>query len=86
MIVSKQLYDLVVESRPFKLGRDEVDYREADGEEQCKNCIHFYERRWDKFGVCEIFRDDETDEKGVNEDWVCSFHTVDGKEFPLLSE
>ena len=86
MIVSKQLYDLVVESRPFKLGADEVDYREAEGEEQCNNCWHFYERRRDNFGVCEIFRDDETDRKGVNPDYVCSFHTVDGDKFPLLEK
>lgn len=86
MPVSKGLYDLVVESRPFKLGRVDVEYRKSDGPEYCKNCLHFYERRWDKFGVCEIFRDEKTDEKGVNPEYVCSFQTPDGNDFPLLGD
>lgn len=84
--VSKALYDRLLENRPFKFSAEEVNYRDAEGEERCENCVHFYTRKVDGFNVCEIFRDDETDEKGIDTVYACDFHTADGKTFPLLEE
>jgi hypothetical protein len=72
-------YLRVFDSRPFKLDNDEVDYRETEGEQRCKNCFHFYERKVDGYAVCEIFRDVKTDdEKPVDPEKTCHFHTHDG--------
>jgi hypothetical protein len=58
-LVTIDAYRRLIASRPYKFSADEVDYREADGEENCGNCLHLYKRAWDKYGVCEIFRDGE---------------------------
>jgi len=84
MTATFKLYERVVEDRPFKLDAEEVGYREAGTDPACQSCVHFYKRVTDGFGVCEIFRDADTDEVGINPKWTCSFHTVDGEEFPLL--
>ncbi len=79
-------YTKLVADRPVKFSDEEVDYRESDGKEKCGKCLHFYTRQLDGFGVCEIFRSDETDKEGVMPDMVCSFFTRDGEVFPLLKE
>jgi hypothetical protein len=81
-MVSKALYDRLIEDRPFKLAESEVNYRLAQGEECCENCIHFYTRQVDKFHTCEIFR--PKDERSVVPEYVCDFFSADGEEFPLL--
>lgn len=80
-------YRELVEDRPLKWTAEDVGYRRAEsGEPACKRCKHFFERRLDKFGVCEIFRSEDTDEEGVDPNWTCSFNTLDMKKFPLLEE
>ena len=79
-------YRDLVSDRPEKFSAEEVQYRRAEGKERCSRCIHFYERRLDTLGVCEIMRSEETDEKGVLPNWVCDFTTQDGETFPLLQE
>ena len=78
-----QEYRDLVEDRPDKWTADEVNYRPADDRRRCSRCLHFYERRIDALGVCELFRSDETDDKGVLPNWVCDFFTRDGETFPL---
>lgn len=80
--MSKSLYDRLIEDRPFKLDEQEVNYRDAEGEEKCMNCIHFFNRNVDEFHTCEIFR--PKDDASVNPKYVCDFFSVDGIEFPLL--
>lgn len=70
-IVSKELYDRLMENRPFKLSASEVNYGESDSDNRCDNCVHFYTRVVDDFHTCEIFRpsDDET----VEPSYVCDY-------------
>lgn len=83
--VTKDSYLRLIANRPYKFAAEEVDYREAEGQERCENCLHFYQRRIDDYGVCEIFRDGEgDDEESIEPTWVCSFHTTNGANFPLL--
>lgn len=84
MTVTKSLYDRVIADRPFKLNVEEVNYREAEGPEQCKNCVHLFERAVDQFRTCEIFRPD--DESSIEMEYTCSFHTTDNETFPLLKD
>lgn len=85
-LVTLDAYKRLVANRPYKFSADEVGYRKSTGSEECANCFHLYKREWDKYGVCEIFRDGEGDkEEPIKDDWVCSFHTIDGEEFPLLT-
>lgn len=87
MSVGLDTYREIIADRPHKLTAEQVGYRKADvGEPQCKGCKHFFERRLDKFGVCEIFRSEQTDEDGINPNWTCQFQTVDMEKFPLLEE
>jgi hypothetical protein len=72
-----------MKDRPEKMSAEDVDYRESEGKERCGRCLHFYERRVDSHGVCEIFRSEEADEDGVNPIYVCDFYTPDGEKFPL---
>ena len=76
-------YKRIMLDRPEKLSAEQVDYRRADGDMICGKCFHFYERRIDDRGTCEIFRSPESDEDGVKPYFTCSFYTVDGDEFPL---
>ena len=85
MTVSKETYLRVIENRPFKLDKSEVDYRKAEGEEHCEDCQHFYTRMADGYAVCEIFRDIEKEaELPIKPDWVCDFFTEDFETYPLL--
>jgi hypothetical protein len=84
--VSKNFYERLMQSRPVKFDAEEVSYREAEGEEKCQNCQHFFERVIDKFHTCEIFRDEETDKNGVSPNFRCDFFTSNGTDFPLLEE
>lgn len=84
MTVSKDLYERLIENRPLKLSEEEVNYREAEGEEKCKACSHFFTREVDKFHTCEIFRPEP--ERSVETNHVCDFFTNDGDKFPLLEE
>lgn len=77
-------YKQLMADRPQKFTADEVDYRRADGDMICAKCTHFYERRTDKHGTCEIFRSPEVDDKGVSPYFVCDFYSTDGETFPLL--
>jgi hypothetical protein len=49
-------YKAIIEDRPKKLDASDVDYREGEGDEICGNCIHFYRRVVDEYGVCELLR------------------------------
>lgn len=79
-------YNKLIEDRPDKFDAEDVGYREAEGRERCGRCIHLFIRKLDNFGVCEIFRSDETDDDGIDPDHVCDFFTRDGSNFPLLKE
>lgn len=80
--VTKSLYDRMIENRPLKFDAEEVSYREADEEERCGKCMHFYSRKVDGHNVCEIFRPKE--DESVDPDYVCDFFSEDGEVFPLL--
>lgn len=69
--VSKELYQRLMENRPFKLNEEESDYREADTEDRCGNCSHFFERVIDKFHTCEVVR--KSDDGSIDADYVCKF-------------
>jgi len=84
--VSKESYDRLVSNRPFKFDEAEVNYRSGHtGHEQCEGCAHFFQRKADDFGVCEIFRPTRGKEE-VRPNFVCDFFTEDGEEHPLLTE
>ena len=85
MTVSKDAYKRIIENRPFKFSVDEVNYRESEGDEECKGCVHFFERVKDKFHVCEIFRPTKGDES-VDPEFVCDFWTENNEDFPLLED
>lgn len=80
--VTKGLYLRLIENRPYKFDEDGVTYRDGEGGEVCRTCIHFFERITDKFHTCEIFRPE--DDSPVDPAFVCDFHTTDGETFPLL--
>lgn len=86
MRATKEQYLRLMEDRPKKFDANQVGYRRAELTEdtECQHCIHFYRRQVDKFSVCEIFRDEDTDRHGIDPRWVCDFFTPDGEEFPLL--
>jgi hypothetical protein len=81
-LVSKESYLRLIENRPYKFSEEEVNYREAEGEVKCSNCVHFYTRKLDSFHTCEILRPAE--DASIDPERVCDFHTVDGEKFPLL--
>jgi hypothetical protein len=84
-LVTIDAYNRLVANRPYKFSGDEVNYRKADTDHTCENCLHLYKRAWDGYGVCEILRDGEGEnEEPIKPDWVCDFNTVDGESFPLL--
>lgn len=74
-------YKGMIEDRPEKFDKHEVVYREAEGKECCGKCLHFFERRIDGYGVCEILR--LPDNTPIEPDYVCDFFTKDGDSFPL---
>jgi hypothetical protein len=84
MTLTQKEYEELVADRPKKFSPDDVNYREADGnQKRCGKCIHFYVRLADRLTTCEIMRSDETDENGVDPEFVCDFFTKDGEEFPM---
>jgi len=81
-------YHSLINNRPIKADAEEVDYEPApEGSAmRCASCIHLYRRATDGFGVCEIFRDEQTDEEGIDPAYRCKFWSVDGEVMPLLEE
>jgi hypothetical protein len=79
-------YTKLLADRPAKFDDSEVDYRESQGKEKCGRCIHLFSRKLDGFNVCEVFRNDEIDNDGIDPEYVCDFFTRDGEVFPLLKE
>jgi hypothetical protein len=84
-MVSLNDYRKLLEERPRKFTAEEVEYnKDAEGKNEiCFKCLHYFRRTIDDFGVCEIFRSEETDVDGVKPDATCRFFTHDGKLFPL---
>jgi hypothetical protein len=80
-MLSLEDYREMMEDRPAKADEDQVNYREADTKERCGKCLHFFERKIDGYGVCEILR--LPDNTPIEEDHVCDFFTRDGESFPL---
>lgn len=77
-------YRRLIDDRPEKFDEAESGYRDAGGEDlRCQNCMHLFERKIDKFKVCEVVRPTKGDEE-IKLHWTCRFHTDDGEEFPLL--
>ena len=76
----------ILDDRPKKLDAEQVGYEAApEGSEfRCASCLRYYRRAVDNFATCEIFRDEETDENGVNPAYRCRFWTSDGDQHPLL--
>lgn len=75
-------YKDLLDDRPVKLSPEDVEYREAEElSRRCARCIHFYERKTDVYGVCEIMRPES--DKAVDPDYVCQFFTNDGEKFPM---
>jgi hypothetical protein len=77
-------YQEMIEDRPPKFQQDQVNYREADGEEQCSRCVHYFIGAVAGRNVCEILR--TVPEESIEPDWVCDFVTADGETFPLLGK
>lgn len=84
MARERKAYEAMIADRPEKFSAEDVSYRDAEGKEHCSNCIHFYQRRLDHFGVCEIMRSEETDADGVDPDYVCDYWNQGDDRFPLL--
>ena len=84
--ITKADYDEMMADRPEKFSAEEVGYRKAPrgSEYRCENCLHFYSRQVDGFGVCEIFRSPQTDISGVDPKWLCDWWTKDGEDHPLV--
>ena len=78
-------YDDIMDDRPEKFNGEQVGYRKAPrgSEQRCENCFHFYKRVIDTRTVCEIFRNEEVDEKGVDPKYLCDWWTSDGTDHPL---
>lgn len=86
MKLTKELIARIMDARPFKLSASEVNYRDADSDDKCAKCAHFYQRVTDERGVCELFRSDKTDAKGVDPEYVCDGFSPDNETAPLLEE
>ena len=81
---SRKPYEEMMADRPEKFSPEDVDYRKGTGGEICGRCLHFYERKIDRYGVCEILRLE--DDAPIEETKVCDYYTHDGKNFPLLDK
>lgn len=78
-----ELYKAIIADRPEKLDGEEADYRRADVPAmRCGRCLHFFERRVDAFGVCELVRLE--DDSPIKQNFVCDYYTDDGNNFPLM--
>ena len=82
MARAKKAYLALLEDRPEKFSGEDVNYRDGDHEHRCGRCIHFFERRLDDYGTCEIVRLPE--EKPIHPSDVCDFWNQDQEHFPLL--
>jgi hypothetical protein len=82
--VSFSEYTALTRDRPSKFNQEEVNYREAEGEEHCAGCLHFYIGKVAGRNVCEILR--VQPEESIKPDWVCDFYTENGTEYPLFKE
>jgi hypothetical protein len=72
----------MIEERPRKFSPEDVEYRESEEIwRRCLRCIHFFERKSDRYCTCEIMRPEK--DSPVDPDYVCSLFTKDGEEFPL---
>lgn len=80
-MVSLKEYRELLDDRPEKLDPKDVDYREADDLRRCGKCLHFFERKIDGYGVCEVVR--LANEEPIEEDHVCDLMTRNGEHFPL---
>ena len=58
-------YHKMMDDHPRKLDEDQVEYRRSTEHEKCCHCIHFFERRLDDYGVCELMLPDNGDVKTV---------------------
>jgi hypothetical protein len=81
MVVSLREYREMLDDRPKKLSPEEVNYREAENLRRCGKCLHFFERKIDGYGVCELVR--LKDEEPIEANYTCDLMTVDGEKFPL---
>lgn len=79
--MSLKEYRQLIADRPEKLDAGDVNYRKSDSEKRCGRCLHFFERRIDQYGVCEVFRPEK--DEPVEPGYVCDLFTKDGEEFPL---
>lgn len=82
MKINEKQYQALLNERPRKFTAEQVDYRDADGDDRCCNCQHYFNRPADNWGVCEIFRSVETDKVGVKPGYTCNWMTWDGESFP----
>lgn len=80
-MVSLKEYRELLDDRPKKLDPKDVDYREADDLRRCGNCLHYFYRRIDGYGVCEVMR--PKDEESIDTSKTCDLWTKDGEKFPL---
>lgn len=87
-MISFELYDRLLQDRPFKFAAEDVNYTDSTDEYHCKGCVHFYTRKIDGWSVCEILRDvqSDDDEKPIDPEWRCDFWTSNGTAFPYLDE
>ena len=87
-LVSTKEVERLLDDRPAKFNGDEVGYEAApEGSAiRCASCHHLYRRATDGFGVCELFRDEQTDQEGINPGFRCAFWSSDGAVRPLLPE
>jgi hypothetical protein len=78
-VTRKEVESLILE-RPRKFTAEEVNYGPcAEGSAfRCCSCLRFYIRAIDSHAICEIMRSPKVDEEGVQPDFVCDWHTVDG--------
>ena len=77
-----EVYEQIMSDRPYKLGSDDVGYRDGEDKYRCGTCIHFFRRVIDAFGVCELVR--LADDEPIEASKVCTYWTDNGKDFPLL--
>jgi hypothetical protein len=77
-------YNELLNEKMEKFSPEQVDYRDAVGKERCGRCIHYFERKIDRYGICELVRLE--DEDPVSPDYTCDFWTPDGENFPLLKK
>lgn len=86
MVASFELYKRILENRPLKLTPEEAEYGPGEGQEVCKNCMHFFIRKVDGFTVCEVVRPEDEETEAIQPNYKCRFMTDDGENYPLLED